>query len=750
MSARAKDAVSLSRRRFLVSGLTAAGGFAVGIPGIALAMEDSVEGGKLGFYVEIRADNSIVLGDAQPEIGQGVRTALPMLIAEELEVPWEGISLSQMPLGLTWGDDGYAWTYGPQGAGGSTSVTDMWVFLREVGATARQLLIQAAAERWSVPAENCRAEDAHVVCDQLGQRFSYAELAAAAAALPMPESAPALKPLSEHKIIGTPQNVIDARDIVTGKAGYGIDIEMPGMKHAVMLRSPTLDSQVESFDDTETRKVPGVLDVFTIEGPGTTEPYNILAAGVAVVAENLWAAMEGRRKLQVKWTESPWAFESTDSFWAQTNELLAGTGQVVRDDGDFEGAMGAAKNRISSRYKIPYANHAPLEPQNAYADVKEDSAHIIAPTQSPGSAQVRAATVTGLERNSVTVEMTRVGGGFGRRLTTDYVGEAAIISQKIGAPVKLQWTREDDVQHDYYRPSGQHEMVAGVDENGNVTAWAHRLASASKYYRRSNVAEEDMYTPEIYVDDFPAAIIENLQYEWLAVNSGVPRGSWRAPAHTANAFVVQSFLDEIADATDQDPLELRLKLYGENRELEYGQHGGSTFNPWRLSRLLERVASEIDYGRDRPDGVGVGIASHFTFGGYAAHAIEVAVSDDGELEIRRVVAAVDCGVVVNPRGVEAQLEGGTIDGLSTALNLEITVNSGQIVQTNFHDYPIAKMAQMPRNIECHIMPWGDEPTGMGEMGIPTAAPALTNAIFNACGIRIRKLPIADQLRKALT
>ncbi|HKJ18582.1 MAG TPA: molybdopterin cofactor-binding domain-containing protein [Xanthomonadales bacterium] len=746
----AKDVVSLSRRRFLVSGLTAAGGFAVGIPGFILASDDASVGGKLGFYVEIRPDNSIVIGDAQPEIGQGVRTSLPMLVAEELEVPWGNVSLSPLPLGLTWGEDGHTWTYGPQGAGGSTSVTDGWVYLREVGATARQLLIQAASERWSVSPGQCHAENAHVICNQLGQQFSYAELASAAAALPMPETAPALKPLSEHKIIGTPQKVIDARDIVTGKARYGIDTDVPGMKHAVMLRAPSLDSQVESFDDSETRKVPGVTHVFSIAGPGATEPYLILAAGVAVVADTLWAAMEGRRKLKVEWTESPWASESTDSFWAQTDELLEGEGQVVRDDGDFQAAMAAASSRLTSRYKVPFVNHAPLEPQNCYADVKQDSAHIIAPTQSPGSAQVRAATVTELERNNILVEMTRVGGGFGRRLTVDYVAEAAIISQRIGAPVKLQWSREDDVQHDYYRPAGQHELAAGVDENGKVTAWTHRLASASKYYRRSNVAAEDMYSPEMYVDDFPAAIIDNLQYEWLAVNSGVPRGSWRAPAHTANAFVVQSFIDEIAHATGRDALELRLELYGENRELEYGQHGGPTFNPWRLSRLLKQVASEIDYERERPEGVGVGIASHFTFGGYAAHAMEVAVSDSGDLDIRRVVAAVDCGVVVNPTGVEAQLQGGTIDGLSTALNLEITFKDGQVQQSNFDDYPIAKMAQIPRNIECHIMPYGDEPTGMGEMGIPTAAPALTNAIYNACGVRIRDLPIADQLRKQLT
>ena len=432
MSAKPEDfGTNVSRRRFLIGGGSVVGSLVIGVPTLDANADEAGNDRQIGFFVEIKPDGNVIIGSNQPEIGQGVRTALPMLVAEELDVDWKKVSIRAMPLGIVKTADGYTWKYGGQGVGGSTGLTDNWDFMREIGATARHQLIAVAAARLGVSPDICTTEPGLVVCPTIRKMIPYEDLVADAAALELPAESPPLKPMGAYRIVGRRQGTIDALDIVTGKAKYGVDTRQDNMRFAVIARSPYLNGKPTSFNDTEARKIGGVLDVFEIEGPAPGEPYQILASGVAVVATSTWAAIKGRDALIIDWDKGPNATDSSDKFWAENAAMLEGKGRIAVDEGDFDAAMAAADTIVSHRYEVPFVNHAPLEPQNCYANVEGDHCHIIAPTQTPSGASRSAAWATGLERENIHIDFTRVGGGFGRRLTNDYVAEAALISKPV-------------------------------------------------------------------------------------------------------------------------------------------------------------------------------------------------------------------------------------------------------------------------------------------------------------------------------
>jgi len=722
--------VIVTRRDFVKVSSAASLGLilAAELPSVVGAESIATAAASLGPFVQVSPDGQITIWVHKSEMGQGVRTTLPMIVAEELDAEWSRVRIRQSDLDSR---------FGSQGTGGSSSVRTTWMPLRKTGATARAMLVAAAAAGWSVEPATCQTDAGMITHVPTGRSVSYGEVAKVAATLPVPADVSVKAPAS-FRIIGR-QKVerLDNIDIVCGRARFGIDSHPAGMLYAVVLRSPVFGGTVVSVDDKKARSMPGVRTIVRIEARGSDLPWN----GVAVVATSTWAAMKGRDALKVQWDEGTRATESSASLSDLMAEIVSKPGRAIRHEGNADDVLAAAAQRIEATYEVPYLAHATMEPMNCTAHATPSSLELWAPTQFADWAASTCGHALGLSPEQVKVHVTLLGGGFGRRANPDFALEASLISRAAGAPVKVQWTREDDMQHDFYRPASMHKLTAALGKDGKPVAWRHRLVSPSIDAYMHGTDAKNIQESEMEGAADIRQRIPNLRVDYAYADSGVPRGWWRSVANSGNTFVVQSFFDELAHAAGKDPVAYQLALLGDAPVASgQGEARDYPFNSGRMRRVIELAAEKGGWSQERAAGRFLGFAAEYSFLTYVAEIAEVSVADDGTPRVHRIVAAVDCGTPVNPDGVAAQIEGGINFGLTAALKGRISLNNGRVEQSNFHDYELLRMNEAPK-IEVHIVPSDELPTGTGEPGLPPLAPAVCNAIFAATGKRVRRLPI---------
>jgi isoquinoline 1-oxidoreductase beta subunit len=668
---------------------------------------------SLNAFLAIGTDDVVTILVNKSEMGQGVYTSLPMLVAEELECDWTKVRVASAPV-----DPVYNHTvFGLQMTGGSTSVSSEWERMRKMGAVAREMLLAAAAEIWKVEASSCRAEAGRVVHSS-GRNLTYGQLTAKAATMPVPQEV-SLKNPSTFKIIGRSMRRLDTPEKTDGKALFGLDASVPGMLTAVVARSPVFGGRVKSFDVEKAKGVPGVQEVIQVE------------SGVAVVADSFWAANLGRRALKVVWDEGSFAGFSTAAMREEYARLAKTPGSVARREGNPEASLEKAAKRIHAEYEVPYLAHAMMEPLNCLVDLQADRCEIWTGTQFQTVDRDAAAREAGLKAAEVQIHTTLLGGGFGRRANpkSDFVVEAVQVAKAVQKPVKVIWTREDDIKGGYYRPMWYDRISAGLDANDGLTAWRHTIVGQSilqgSPFENALIRGGIDATSVEGAEDIPYEI-PNLLVDLHSPQIGVPVQWWRSVGHSHTAFVVESFMDEVAQRARRDPFEFRRRLLAGHP---------------RHKAVLELAAEKAGWGKPLPPGRGRGIALHESFGSFVAQVAEVSIEPGGEIRVHRVVCAVDCGRVVNPDTVGAQMESGIVFGLSAALYGAITFKNGRVEQRNFNDYPVLRLGEMPE-VGVHIMQSQEPPSGVGEPGVPPIAPAVTNALFALTGKRIRRLPIS--------
>jgi isoquinoline 1-oxidoreductase beta subunit len=723
---------NITRRKFLQLGVIASTGLMLGLRLSGNVRAAAAEAVALHPLIHVGSDGVVRLFAQNPDMGQGVKTSLPMILAEELDVRWQDVVVKQ----ADWMPDQEL-----QFSGGSLSIRLNYEAMREAGAAARRMLMQAAASRWQLPLDEMATENGSVMHISGQKTATYGDLALEAAGMPYPEDVP-LKPFDEFKLIGKAHKDVDLAGMVTGKPIFSQDLDLPGMLYAVFRRSPVSDGQVESWSDEEALKVSGVRAVHALSNEGhggrVIRPNSPnFVSGVAVLADNSWAAIQGAKALQAEW-RNPAELDSTGQLYDAFAAGLDREAVQIRRDGDPENVIAADDEVLIAEYSLPLLAHAPMEPMNCTARYTDGKLEIWAPTQNPGGVAEAVASALEIGSEAVTVHVLRSGGAFGRRYYSDFAVDTALLARIASRPVKVLWSREEDMQHGYYRPAGRHRISASLDDKGRISAWRHKLAGHSRtaWLEREDPpwdSELDQYT-------FPAGFVPNLLLEHVYVPSRIPLGQWRAISATANVFVVGSAIDELAHRAGIDPVDFLMQLVGDSPEVVITER--FSLDTARLRGVIRKVAEESGWGKPLPPGRGRGIAAAYDQGAWVAEVAEVTVKGDA-LTVDRVVAAVDCGLVVNPPGARAQVEGAVLDGLSAALMGEITLRDGVVEQSNFHDYPLLRQHQAP-DVEVHFIASQEAPRGLGEPPLPPLAPAVCNAIFAATGERIRKLPLKNR------